>query len=77
MVVKHLIQHGNSKAIVIDKAILEAAGLDENALFQIVVDPNCGITIQSVKPMNDTLFKNSLDKVMKKHGKMFKRLADR
>jgi antitoxin component of MazEF toxin-antitoxin module len=77
MTVKHLIQHGNSKAIVIDKAILEAAGLDENALFQIVVDPNCGITIQSVKPMSDSMFKESLKKVLKKHGKLFKRLADR
>jgi antitoxin component of MazEF toxin-antitoxin module len=77
MIVKHLVQHGNSKAIVIDKSVLQAAGLDENALFQIIADPNSGITIQSVKPLNDDLFRNSLKKVMKKHGKLFKRLADR
>ncbi len=77
MLVKHLVQHGNSKAIVIDKAVLQAAGLDENSLFQIIVDPNSGITIQSVKPLNDNLFKNSLNKVLKKHDKLFKRLADR
>ena len=76
-VVKHLIQHGNSKAIVIDKAMLQTAGLDENALFQIVVDPNSGITIQSIKPMNDTMFKKSFDKVLKKHDKLFKRLSKR
>ena len=52
MIVKHLVQHGNSKAIVIDKSILQAAGIDEHALFQIVVDSNTGITIQSVKPVN-------------------------
>ncbi len=52
MQVKHLVKHGNSKAIVIDKSILQAAGLDENCLFQIVVDSNSGVTIQSVKPVN-------------------------
>lgn len=77
MIVKQLIQHGNSKAIVIDKAILQAAGLDENALFVVTVDPQTGITVQSVKPMNEHLFKNSLDKVLNKHGKLFKKLANR
>lgn len=37
MQVRRLVQHGSSKALIIDKAILEAAGLDENCLFQIVV----------------------------------------
>jgi antitoxin component of MazEF toxin-antitoxin module len=77
MMIKHLIQHGNSKAIVIDKAVLQAAGLDENVLFQIVVDANSGITIQSVKPMNDDLFRETLDKTVKKHDKLFKRLSKR
>ena len=75
MLVKHLIKHGNSRAIVIDKSVLQAAGLDENALFQIVVDPNSGITIQSVKPSNEKLFKESLNKIIKKHDKLFKRLS--
>lgn len=76
-VVKHLIQHGNSRALVIDKELLKAAGLSDDALFQIVVDPNSGITIQSVKPMDDNLFKESFNMVLKKHDKLFKRLADR
>ena len=76
MIVKHLIQHGNSKALVIDKSLLQIAGLDENTLFQIVVDVN-GITIQSVKPTNDKLFKNSLNKIMNKHDKLFKNLSNR
>lgn len=76
MLVKQLVQHGNSKAIVIDKMVLQAAGLDENTLFQIVIDPNVGITIQSVKPVNDN-FIQSFDKVMKKYDKVFKKLADR
>ncbi len=77
MLVKQLVQHGNSRAIVIDKAILQAAGLDEDTLFQITVDPSSGITIQSVKSMNDNIFRKSLNKVLKKRNKLLKRLADR
>ena len=76
MIVKHLVQHGNSKAIVIDRAILQAAGLDENALFQIIVDSNSGVTIQSVKPVNDK-FEEAKEYVFNEYTALFKKLADR
>ncbi len=76
MLVKHLVQHGNSKAIVIDKSILQAAGLDENSLFQIVVDSNTGITIQSVKPVNSK-FEEAKKHVFKEYAELFKKLSDR
>ena len=76
MMVKHLVKHGNSKAIVIDKAILQAAGLDENTLFQIVVDSNTGVTIQSVKPVNSK-FEEAKNHVFKEYAELFKKLSDR
>jgi antitoxin component of MazEF toxin-antitoxin module len=76
MMIKHLVQHGNSKAIIIDKSILQAAGLDDNALFQIVVDSNSGITIQSVKPINSK-FEEAKNHVFKEYAELFKRLSDR
>jgi len=76
MQVKHLVQHGNSKALIIEKAVLQAAGLDENSLFQIVVDSNSGITIQSVKPVNDK-FEEAKNHVYDDYEALFKRLADR
>lgn len=76
MMVKHLVQHGNSKAIVIDKSILQAAGLDENTLFQIVVDSNCGVTIQSVRPVN-TKFEEAKKTVFSEYEELFRRLSDR
>ena len=76
MQVKHLVQHGNSKAIVIDKSILQAAGLDENCLFQIVVDSNTGVTIQSVKPVNSK-FEEAKKYVFKEYADVLKRLSDR
>lgn len=76
MQVKHLVQHGNSKAIIIDRAILNSAGLDENCLFQIVVDSNIGITIQSVKAVNNK-FEEAKNFVFKEYAELFKSLSDR
>lgn len=75
--IKTLTKVGNSKALVIDKSILQAAGLDEDTVFQVTVDPNGGIIIQSVQPVNEKLHKKNVTKVIKKHSKMLKRLADR
>lgn len=76
MQVKNLINHGNSKALIIEKSVLNAAGLDENCLFQIVVDSNFGITIQSVKPVNNK-FTESKERVFKKYAQAFKNLSNR
>ena len=76
MLIKHLVQHGNSKAIVIDKTILQAAGLDDTTIFQIVVDSNSGITIQSVKPVNNK-FEEAKKYVFSEYADLFKRLSDR
>lgn len=76
MTVKHLVQHGNSKALIIEKSVLQAAGLDDTVLFQIVVDSNSGITIQSVKPVNNK-FDEAKDYVFKEYADLFKRLSDR
>ncbi len=76
MLVKKLVQHGNSKAIVIESSMLKSAGLDENALFHITVDSSSGITIQSVKPVHSN-FSQAKERILKKHSKIFKNLADR
>lgn len=76
--IKPLIQHGNSRALVIDKALLQAAGLDENnALFQITIDPNGGILIQSVKATNGNLHKEAFRQVLKENDALMKRLSKR
>lgn len=77
MIIKQLTQSGNSRVIVIDRALLQAAGLDENALFQIVINPNGGMLIQSVQTTNEKLVKSAFRKVMKKNYDLLKRLADK
>lgn len=76
--IKSLIHHGNSRALVIDKALLQAAGLDEDkALFQITIDPNGGILIQSVKSINEKLHKESFRQILKENDALLKRLSKR
>ncbi len=75
--IKHLVSHGNSKALVIDKALLQSAGLNENSAFQITVHPN-GLTIQSVsEEATPEEFKKSADKLLKAKHKLWKSLADK
>lgn len=75
MQVKHLVNRGNSKAIIIEKSLLQVAGLDDNCLFQIVVDSS-GITIQSIKPVNSK-FDEAKKHVFAEYADLFKKLADR
>lgn len=75
--IKSLIRHGNSRALVIDKAVLQAAGLDESALFQITVDPNGGIIIQSLKAIDENLHQESFRQVLKENDSLMKRLSKR
>jgi antitoxin component of MazEF toxin-antitoxin module len=78
IMIKSLIHHGNSRALVIDRSILQAAGLDEDtALFQITVDPNGGIIIQSVKAVNEELHKKAVREILKENDALMKRLSKR
>lgn len=73
---KRLIKHGNSRAIVVDKAILEAAGVSEDALFQISVNPSGGLVIQSVLNVKVDKFREKFKELNKKHKRLMQNLAD-
>ena len=73
--IKRLIKHGNSKAIVIDEAILAVAGLDEDTLFSITVNPNGGIVIQSVNPISDSTHEQNVKDIINENLNLLKRLA--
>lgn len=73
---KRLIKHGNSRAIVVDKAILEAAGIPEDALFQISVNPSGGLVIQSVLNSKSDVFREHFKELNKKYKKLMQNLAD-
>jgi antitoxin component of MazEF toxin-antitoxin module len=74
--IKRLIKHGNSRAIVVDKAILEAAGIPEDVLFQISVNPSGGLVIQSVLDIKLNEFRGKFKELNKQHKKLMQNLAD-
>ncbi len=76
--IKSLIRHGKNRALVIDRSILQAAGLDEDkALFQISIDPNGGLIIRSVKTVNEDHHKNAFTEVLKENDTLMKKLSKR
>jgi antitoxin component of MazEF toxin-antitoxin module len=74
--IKRLIKHGNSRAIVVDKALLEAAGISDDAMFQISINPSGGIVIQSVENNKTDVFQENFEKLNKKHRNLMQNLAD-
>lgn len=75
---KTLIKHGNSHALVIDKAVLELLKIDPStAQLEVATDGN----VLVITPIRDKKTQKSLNdrlaKIDKKYGAVFKRLADR
>jgi antitoxin component of MazEF toxin-antitoxin module len=77
MIIKGLTKTGNSQAILLDKAILQAAHLGDNALFAISVNPNGGITIQSVEDTDAGAKQKAFQTIVEKNNALLKRLSDR
>ena len=73
---KHLVKHGNTFAITVEKSLLASVGLDENAVFQVVAIPGKGIIIQSADDFDKNTFDKSFEKVKSKYKDVFNRLAD-
>jgi antitoxin component of MazEF toxin-antitoxin module len=74
--VKKLIQHGNSAALVIDKPILEMLKISSDASFEITTDGKNLILSPQVEGNQETDIINSLEKINKKYGSVLKKLGD-
>ncbi len=74
--VKHLTQHGNSAALVIDKAILELLHISMKTPLELVTDGKNLI----VSPVRDakrvSRFRAALETVNRRYGKTLKALAE-
>jgi antitoxin MazE len=74
--IKKLTRTGNSVAVVLDKPLLDAVGLDENA--EVEVSTNGQIIVISPKPDSSRTrkLKRILDELDTDYGGVFKRLAE-
>jgi len=74
--VKKLIQHGNSAALVIDKPIMEILKITSETSFELTTDGRNLILSPQNKHTQEKDILHSLEKINKKHGSVLKRLAE-
>jgi len=73
--IKKLVKHGNSSALIIDKPIIEMLHIDDNTNLELSTD-GVNIIISPVNGINRTnMLKNSLQKINEKHSNTLKKLA--
>jgi antitoxin component of MazEF toxin-antitoxin module len=73
--IKKLIKHGNSSALIIDKPILDLLKINDNTLLEINTDGKSLIISPQLEEQSEEKIKASLDKINKKFGKTLSKLA--
>ncbi len=73
--VKTLTKHGNSQALVIDKALIEEMGIDESTPLQITVQGGRMIICPVQSSAQEPDYVASVEKVMRERDGLLKRLA--
>jgi len=74
--VKKLIQHGNSVALVIDKPIMEILNITNKTIFELSTDGRNLILSPQIKKTQENTVINSLKKINQKYGTVLKRLGE-
>ncbi|PKL35949.1 MAG: AbrB family transcriptional regulator [Spirochaetae bacterium HGW-Spirochaetae-1] len=73
--IKKIIQHGNSSAVIIDKPVMELLDIDSDSLLEMSTDGS-SIILSPVKDRERlNRLKASLDKINSKHSATLKKLA--
>lgn len=76
--IKRLVRHGNSRALIIDKPILEILGADESTEFSVSTD-GVSLTITPVKSAEEErhrAFEYAAEEAIRTYGDTFRRLAE-
>ena len=74
--IKKLVSHGNSAALVIDKPILELLHVDMDTPLEIITDGKSLIISPVESNKRENKFKVALEKVNRRHARSLKRLAE-
>jgi antitoxin MazE len=73
--IKKMVSHGNSAALIIDKPILEILKIDMGTPLEVSTDGKNLIISPVQDAKREKRFHTALQKVNKKHGKTLKKLA--
>ncbi len=74
--IKRLKKHGNSLALIIDRAILELLKIDPDTPLEISTDGQVLVISPVRDPKQQEKFEKALEKVNKKYGRALKRLGE-
>ena len=74
--VKTLQKHGNSRALVIDKTLMEAMGIDDESPLQISVSGNSLIVTPVHVGVGRERVEETIAKLRPRYGEMLERLAE-
>ena len=74
--VKKMIQHGNSAALVIDKPIMEMLKITNETVFELTTDGRNLILSPQVEHTQEKDILHSLQKINKKYGSVLKKLGE-
>lgn len=73
--IKKLVSHGNSAALIIDKPIMELLKVNMKTPFEVTTDGRNLIISPVESGKREKRFRAALDKVNRTHGKTLKKLA--
>lgn len=73
--IKKLIKHGNSSALIIDKPILELLKINDTTALEINTDGKNLIISPQLDELAEEKIKTSLEKINRKFGKTLSKLA--
>lgn len=74
--IKKLVKHGNSLALVIDKPILDLLRIDADTPLEISTDGDALVVLPSRDPQREGRFRAALEKTNLKYGRALKRLGE-
>ena len=74
--IKTLQKHGNSSALVIDKALMEAVGIEDDSPLQISISGNSLIVTPVHAGVGRERVAEAVTKLRPRYGDMLKRLAE-
>lgn len=74
--VKKLIKHGNSAALILDKALLEILQVNMDTSLEITTDGQNIIISPATSEKNESDLLSALERVNKAHSKTLARLAE-
>ena len=74
--IKKMVTHGNSAALIIDKPILQLLKIDETTPLELTTDGKNLIISPIDDEKRERKFKSALNRVNKKHGKTLQKLAE-